>query len=349
MLVYYQSFRFSLRLHVMSMPNNSQFRDATTALSQTAAQMQALRQALSGVFFGQEEVIRQILITLLSGGHALLTGMPGLGKTKLVRSIAQLLGLGFRRIQFTPDLMPADILGGEILDSDEQGARYFRFQPGPIFTNIVIADEINRTPPKTQAALLEAMGERQVTIAGTTRALPAPFVVLATRNPIESEGTYPLPEAQLDRFLLNIVMDYLSSEEEIQMVAATTAPEEKSLAPIFAENDLLNAQCLCREIVAPSNIIEYAVKLCTATRPGHPDSIAKITALLQWGAGSRASQALIAAGKANALLDGRGNVAKSDIDAVLFPVLRHRISLNFQARANGWTAEKVLQLLRENI
>ncbi len=329
--------------------NNSQFSDASRALSHVASQMQSLRDALSEVFFGQQDVIRQILVTFLASGHALLTGMPGLGKTKLVRSIAQLLGLGFRRIQFTPDLMPADILGGEILDSDEQGARYFRFQPGPIFTNIVIADEINRTPPKTQAALLEAMGERQVTIAGTTRQLPVPFIVLATRNPIESEGTYPLPEAQLDRFLLNIEMDYLSAEDEMNMVAATTAPEEKTLTPLFAAEELTDAQRLCREIVAPANIIEYAVKLCTATRPGHPDCDPQITALLQWGAGSRASQALIAAGKANALIDGRGNVAKADIDAVLFPVMRHRISLNFQARANGWTNEKVLQLLAEKI
>lgn len=327
--------------------NHSQFTDASSALEHVASQMQTLRSALSEVFFGQQEVIRQILVTFLASGHALLTGMPGLGKTKLVRSIAQLLGLGFRRIQFTPDLMPADIIGGEILDSDEQGARYFRFQPGPIFTNIVIADEINRTPPKTQAALLEAMGERQVTIAGTTRLLPAPFIVLATRNPIESEGTYPLPEAQLDRFLLNIEMDYLSAEDEVNMVAATTAPEEKTLTPLFDTEELIDVQQFCREIVAPTNIIEYAVKLCTATRPGHPNCDPKITALLQWGAGSRASQALIAAGKANALLDGRGNVAASDIDAVLFPVMRHRISLNFQARANGWTSQKLLQLLKE--
>ena len=312
-------------------------------LDEITAQLKELRKELSKVFVGQNEVVSQLLITLLANGHALLTGVPGLGKTQLVKSLARLLGLAFRRIQFTPDLMPADILGGEVLEQDpETGRRTFRFQEGPLFTQVLLADEINRTPPKTQSALLEAMGERQVTTAGQTRALPAPFLVLATQNPIELEGTYPLPEAQLDRFLLNIVMDYLPPAEEAQMVALTTQPEAETLEPMLDAAKILELQAFCREIVAPEGVIEHAVQLCASTRPGTPQCTPRFQEYVKWGAGSRASQALVMAGKARALLEGRGNVCREDIDALVMPVLRHRVIVNFRAQSEGITVEKLL-------
>ncbi len=314
-----------------------------------AQELSELRSQLSKVFVGQEEVVSQLLITLLAGGHALLTGVPGLGKTHLVKSLSQLLGLSFRRIQFTPDLMPADILGGEVLEQDpETGRRTFRFQEGPLFTQVLLADEVNRTPPKTQSALLEAMGERQVTTAGQTRALPSPFLVLATQNPIELEGTYPLPEAQLDRFLLNIMMDYLPPAEEAKMVALTTQPELVALKPILDAEKILAMQSLCREVVAPEGVVEHAVRLCTSTRPGTPQCAPRFQEYVKWGAGSRASQALVMAGKARALLAGRGNVSREDIDALVLPVLRHRVIVNFRAQSEGVTVEQLLtELVRE--
>lgn len=308
-----------------------------------AGELKRLRSELAKVFVGQDEVVSQLLITLLANGHALLTGVPGLGKTHLVKSLSQLLGLSFRRIQFTPDLMPADILGGEVLEQDpETGRRTFRFQEGPLFTQVLLADEVNRTPPKTQSALLEAMGERQVTTAGQTRTLPSPFLVLATQNPIELEGTYPLPEAQLDRFLLNIVMDYLPSAEEAQMVALTTKPESPVLEALMNTEKILSMQALCREIVAPESVIERAVRLCASTRPGTSQCAPRFQEYVKWGAGSRASQALVMAGKARALLAGRGNVSREDIDSLVLPVLRHRVIVNFRAQSEGVTVEQLL-------
>ena len=315
-------------------------------LKHTCQSLDTLRSELAKVFVGQKEAVEQILVALLAGGHALLTGVPGLGKTKLVKSLSQLLGLSFRRIQFTPDLMPADILGGEILEEDpESGRRRFRFLEGPVFSQFVLADEINRTPPKTQAALLEAMGERQVTSGGATRPLPVPFFVLATQNPLELEGTYPLPEAQLDRFLLEVVMEYLSPEDELRMVAETTGAEEVTLAPVLSAEALQEMQGLCREIVASQSIIEEAVWLCEATRPQSSHVLPRFKEYGKWGAGSRGVQSLVMAGKARALLGGRGNVSHEDLMALLKPVLRHRLILNYHAAAAGVTADSLLEEL----
>ena len=308
-----------------------------------AAAMARLRQELGRVIIGQEAVIEQIAVTLLAGGHALLTGVPGLGKTLLVKSIARLFSLTFKRIQFTPDLMPADIFGSEVMDEAAARAeKTFRFIPGPVFANLVLADEINRTPPKTQAALLEAMGEGHVTVGGVTYPLDQPFFVLATQNPIELEGTYPLPEAQLDRFLMNIVMDYLPLADEERMVRETTSPDQVSLTPVFNGPEIIALQRLVREVPVSDNVVSYAVRLCASTRPGTPQAAAKVNDLVQWGAGSRASQAMILAGKARALLQGRRNVACEDVRALALPVLRHRVITNFRADAEGVSAEKLI-------
>ncbi len=299
---------------------------------------------------GQEEVIEEIIIALLARGHALLMGVPGLGKTLLVKSIARLFSLSFKRIQFTPDLMPADIFGTEVIEEDPQsGKRSFRFVPGPVFANIVLADEINRTPPKTQSALLEAMGEGHVTAAGITHDLEPPFFVLATQNPIELEGTYPLPEAQLDRFLLNSVMTYLSTEEEEKMVAATTAPPTAPPESVFTRGEILELQDLVREVPVSENVIRYAVRLVTATRPDNAGATARVREMVKWGAGSRASQALILAGKARALLEGRYNVSCEDVRALALPVLRHRVITNFHAEAEGIRAEQILRELLDTV
>ena len=308
--------------------------------------MQELRAELAKQIIGQNEVIEQLVVTILAGGHALLTGVPGLGKTKLVKSIAQLFSLSFKRIQFTPDLMPADIFGTEVMDEVE-GARSFRFIKGPVFTNLLLADEINRTPPKTQAALLEAMGEGCVTAGGHTYALDEPFFVLATQNPIELEGTYPLPEAQLDRFLLNIVMDYLPVEEEIKMVKETTSPDVPELKPILDGAAIVAIQRLVRQVPVSDNVVEYAVKLCAATRPSSDMASEKVKKMVQWGAGSRASQAMVLAGKARALLDGRRNVAIEDIKALALPILRHRVITNFYANAENVTAVDIIREIVE--
>ncbi|MFA6930561.1 MAG: MoxR family ATPase [Lentisphaeria bacterium] len=308
-----------------------------------ASTAEKLRNELAKVIVGQQEVIEQIVATIFAGGHALLTGVPGLGKTLLVKSIAQLLSLTFKRIQFTPDLMPADIFGTEVMEENQQtGERSFRFIPGPVFTNILLADEINRTPPKTQSALLEAMGEQHVTTGGKTYLLDAPFFVLATQNPIELEGTYPLPEAQLDRFLMNVVMDYLPIVEEERMVRETTRPEQAVLTPLLNAADLLTIRKLVREVAVSGNVISYAVRLCAATRPGTENASPKVNEMVKWGAGSRASQALIMAGKARALLQGRRNVCCEDVRALLLPVLRHRVITNFRAEAEGITVNKLL-------
>ncbi|MBO7533590.1 MAG: MoxR family ATPase [Victivallales bacterium] len=306
--------------------------------------MTALKAELAKVVVGQQDVIDQIIITLLAGGHALLTGVPGLGKTLLVKSVAQLFSLSFKRIQFTPDLMPADIFGTEVLQEDPAtGTRAFKFIPGPVFANIVLADEINRTPPKTQAALLEAMGEYHVTSAGKTIDLERPFFVLATQNPIELEGTYPLPEAQLDRFLLNIVLNYLPVDDEVKMVRETTSPELATLSPILNGDDIVAFQKLVREVPVSDNVVSYAVRLAAATRPNTPNAAPRVNELVKWGAGSRASQALILAGKARALLDGRRNVACEDVRALAIPVFRHRVITNFRAEAENISTEALLQ------
>ena len=306
--------------------------------------MAALKAELAKVIVGQQDVIDQIIITLLAGGHALLTGVPGLGKTLLVKTVAQLFSLSFKRIQFTPDLMPADIFGTEVLQEDPAtGTRAFKFIHGPVFANIVLADEINRTPPKTQAALLEAMGEYHVTSAGKTIDLERPFFVLATQNPIELEGTYPLPEAQLDRFLLNIVLDYLPVEEEVKMVRETTSPELATLSPILSGDAIVAFQKLVREVPVSDNVVSYAVRLAAATRPNTPNAAPRVNELVKWGAGSRASQALILAGKARALLDGRRNVACEDVRALAMPVFRHRVITNFRAEAENISTEALLK------
>ena len=306
--------------------------------------MAALKAELAKVIVGQQDVIDQINITLLAGGHALLTGVPGLGKTLLVKTVAQLFSLSFKRIQFTPDLMPADIFGTEVLQEDPAtGTRAFKFIRGPVFANIVLAAEINRTPPKTQAALLEAMGEYHVTSAGKTIDLERPFFVLATQNPIELEGTYPLPEAQLDRFLLNIVLDYLPVEDEVKMVRETTSPELATLSPILSGDDIVAFQKLVREVPVSDNVVSYAVRLAAATRPNTPNAAPRVNELVKWGAGSRASQALILAGKARALLDGRRNVACEDVRALAIPVFRHRVITNFRAEAENISTEALLK------
>lgn len=298
---------------------------------------------------GQDEVIEEIIISLLAQGHCLLMGVPGLGKTLLVKSIAELFSLSFKRIQFTPDLMPADVVGTEVIEEDPAtGRRHFRYVRGPIFANIVLADEINRTPPKTQSALLEAMGEAHVTAAGVTHELEPPFFVLATQNPIELEGTYPLPEAQLDRFLLNSVMSYLSPEDEEKMVAATTSPVRSKLEAVFKREEIIELQRLVREVPVSENVIRYAVRLVGATRPDSISAPAKVREMIKWGAGSRASQALILAGKARALLEGRYNVACEDVRALALPVLRHRVITNFHAEAEGIrSADIINELLAE--
>lgn len=317
--------------------------DRAISTREVKQKMEQLRDSLSRVIVGQHEVIEQLLVTILAGGHALLTGVPGLGKTLLVKSVARLFSLSFKRIQFTPDLMPADIFGTEVMEENQaSGSRSFRFIRGPVFANLVLADEINRTPPKTQAALLEAMGEGHVTAGGNTYKLDEPFFVLATQNPIELEGTYPLPEAQLDRFLVNILMDYLSVEDETRMVKETTASDVAELTPLLDGPGIVAMQRLVREVPAPDNVINYAVRICAATRPTGKYAPTVVHEMVQWGAGSRASQAMILAGKARALMDGRRNVACEDVKALALPILRHRVITNFRADAEGRTPASII-------
>jgi MoxR-like ATPase len=307
-----------------------------------------LEAELAKVIVGQREVIDQILISLFAGGHCLITGAPGLAKTLLVKSIAQVFHLNFQRIQFTPDLMPADITGTEILQTDGD-TRRMEFVPGPVFANILLADEINRTPPKTQAALLEAMQEHQVTAAGRRHALEEPFFVLATQNPIEMEGTYPLPEAQLDRFLFNIVIDYLPEADEVKVVARTTSNARPRIEPLFTGADVLAFHDLVRQVPVAEELIRYAVQLAAATRPNRPGTPAFINDAVTWGAGTRAPQCLILGGKARALLQGRNHVTLEDIRALALPVLRHRLLLNYRAEADGLRIETVVQRLLEAV
>src|SRR5471030_3155925 len=299
---------------------------------------------LAKVIVGQKDVIEQILIALFAGGHCLITGAPGLAKTLLVKSIAQIFHLKFQRIQFTPDLMPADITGTEILQDTGEG-RKMLFVRGPVFANMILADEINRTPPKTQAALLEAMQEHQVTAAGIRHALEEPFFVLATQNPIEMEGTYPLPEAQLDRFMFNVVMDYLPEADEVQVVTQTTAGRPAAIEPLFTGADVLSFHELVRKVPVAEEMVRYAVQLAAASRPHQTGTPYFINDWVSWGAGTRAGQFLILGAKARALLQGRAHVTVEDIQALAPPVLRHRILLNYRAEAEGIRVEEVIKRL----
>jgi MoxR-like ATPase len=297
---------------------------------------------------GQQEIIDHILIALLCRGHTLLVGVPGLAKTLLIKSIAELLDLNFSRIQFTPDLMPSDITGTEIIEEDHNtGKREFRFFKGPVFGNIILADEINRTPPKTQAALLEAMQEHKVTTAGQTYTLEEPFFVLATQNPIEQEGTYPLPEAQLDRFMFNIKIDYPSFEEEVAIVKSTTSGIDNELNIILDRGDLLLYQDLVRRVPIADNVIEFAVDLVSKTRPQSDKAFTAVSDWIEWGAGPRASQYLVLGAKAKAVLDGRPAPEIDDIKAMARPVLRHRLITNFNAEAEGLSTDDILSILLE--
>jgi MoxR-like ATPase len=308
-----------------------------------------LRSEVARRIVGQERVVDEILMAIVAGGHALLVGVPGLAKTLLIRSVAEALRLDFRRIQFTPDLVPSDITGTEILEEDHAtGARSFRFVRGPIFANIVLADEINRAPPRTQAALLEAMQEHRVTAAGETMSLPEPFFVLATQNPIEQEGTYPLPEAQLDRFLFDVRIGYPSEAEEVAILRATTGTAASRLEPVLDAEEALALQRLAREVPAADPALAYAASLVRASRPDD-SPVDVVRRYVRWGAGPRAGQALILGAKAHALLNGRFAVAPEDIRRVAHPVLRHRVLVNFAAEAEGVTAERVVEALLEQV
>ncbi len=323
------------------------------SLSETSALVGSLQRELRRVIVGQDEVIAEILIAFLAGGHCLLRGVPGLAKTLLIKTLAQAVHLKFSRIQFTPDLMPSDIIGTEVIEEDRAtGSRNIRFIPGPIFANIILADEINRTPPKTQAALLEAMQEYQVTVGGVRHTLERPLFVLATQNPIEQEGTYPLPEAQLDRFMLNVVINYPSASDERQILAQTTTGGEPSATPVATGEQIERARLLVREIVAADNIVAYATRIVRASRPSGSDADHVpdfVKQWLRWGAGPRAGQALLLAGKARAVLNGRPAVSLDDIRAVAPPVLRHRLLVNFQAEADGIDAETVVTRLLDAV
>ena len=301
------------------------------------------------VIVGQDEVIEQVLISLFVGGHTIITGVPGLAKTLLVRTLSGVLDLSFKRIQFTPDLMPADITGAEIIEEDRTtGRRAMEFIRGPVFANIILADEINRTPPKTQAALLEAMQEGNVTVQGNTYQLPKPFYVLATQNPIEMEGTYPLPEAQLDRFMFNVRIEYLSEEDEVAVVKMTTSPQDSDLQRLMSAQEIIEFQHLVRKVPAADSVARYAVNLVGASRPG-PDAPDFVNRWVTWGGSLRASQFLVLAGKARAILYGRYNVSCDDIRAMAQPVLRHRILLNFQAESEKVDSDQVIKKLVETV
>lgn len=319
-------------------------------LEKIASARERIFRELRKVVIGQEEIIEELITGLLARGHCLLTGVPGLGKTLLVKSVADTFSLSFKRIQFTPDLMPADIFGTEVVEEDRStGGRVFRFVKGPIFANLVLADEINRTPAKTQAALLEAMEERQVTAAGQTLPLEPPFFVLATQNPIELEGTYPLPEAQLDRFLLNIYMDYLPEADEVAMVTATTAPPGERPSKVFSQEEVLELQSWVRQVPVAEKVVGYAVRLARSTRPSQSEAPEFIRKQVKWGAGSRAAQALVLAGKARALLNGRYTVSVEDIRALALPVLRHRVIPNFHAEADGIRSDDIVRKLCQTV
>jgi MoxR-like ATPase len=316
-----------------------------SALQSQLAELATLRDAIAQAIVGQHDVVEQLLIGLLAGGHCLLEGVPGLGKTLLVRSLGHALDLGFHRIQFTPDLMPSDILGTEILEEDHgTGRRHFKFQPGPVFTHLLLADELNRTPPKTQAALLEAMQERTVSYAGVTHALPSPFFVLATQNPLEQAGTYPLPEAQLDRFLLHIRVDYPSEAEERDILAQTTGTRTGNVPRVMDGAAILALQARVREVHLSDDLLAWITRLVRASRP-QGDAPAEVKTWVRWGAGPRAGQALVLCAKARALLHGRLAATRDDVAALVAPVMRHRLLLSFAAEAEQKSADDVIAAL----
>jgi MoxR-like ATPase len=308
-----------------------------------------IERELSKLIVGQQRVIREILIAFVAGGHCLLRGVPGLAKTLLIKTLAECVDLKFNRIQFTPDLMPSDIVGAEVIEEDRAtGKRTIRFIHGPIFANIILADEINRTPPKTQAALLEAMQEYQVTVSGVRFLLPRPLFVLATQNPIEQEGTYPLPEAQLDRFMFNVVIEYPTADEERRILMMTTATQHVRVTAVATGEEIEQLHAAVREVPAAENVIDFAARLVRSTRPGPgaPDFVQK---WVRWGAGPRAGQALLLGAKARALLEGRSVAAPDDVSAVAFPVLRHRVLVNFQAEADGIEADEIVSRLLAHV
>ena len=320
---------------------NTEITSDVQAVDSLAQSYKDLSQEIAKVIVGQEEVVRAVIISLFSNGHSLLVGVPGLAKTLLVSTISEVLDLNFKRIQFTPDLMPSDITGSEIFDEHKQ----FKFNKGPLFANIVLADEINRTPPKTQAALLEAMQERSVTVSGTRHLLPSPFFVLATQNPIEQEGTYPLPEAQLDRFMFNIPLDYPSYEEEIQVVKGTTTVQNYDLQHVITGEQILYYQELIRKIPIADNVLEYAVGLATKTRPGTERATREVNEYISWGAGPRASQYLVLGAKCHAAIRGKYSPDIEDVQAIAKYVLRHRIVRNYKAEAESITEENIIESL----
>jgi MoxR-like ATPase len=325
--------------------------DPATLLAEAEAlgdRLQRVREAIGRVIFGQQEVVEQTLITLLSGGHALLVGVPGLGKTKLVETLGTVLGLDAKRVQFTPDLMPADIIGSEVLEENEAGKRAFRFLPGPVFCQLLMADEINRASPRTQSALLQAMQEHRVAVAGVAHPLPAPFHVLATQNPIEQEGTYPLPEAQLDRFLLEVEVGYPDEAAERAMLLATTGARDAKPVPTMTGAELIAAQALIRRIPVGESVLDAILRL---VRGGRPDSspLEAVRKQLAWGPGPRAAQALMLATRARAVMDGRLAPSVEDVLALAEPVLRHRMALNFSARADGVALTDVIAMLKAQL
>jgi MoxR-like ATPase len=329
-------------------PETTEWQHERETVERITAGRAQIEAELSKIIVGQKEVIEQILLALFAGGHCLITGAPGLAKTLLVKSIAQIFHLKFQRIQFTPDLMPADITGTEILQETPEGRRMV-FVRGPVFGNMVLADEINRTPPKTQAALLEAMQEHQVTAAGMRYVLPEPFFVLATQNPIEMEGTYPLPEAQLDRFMFNVVMDYLPETEEVAVVQRTTSTESATIEALFSGEDVIRFHQVVRKVPVAEEMVRYAVQLAAASRPhqqGTPDFVNEWTS---WGAGTRAAQYLVLGAKARALFKGRSHVTLEDLRTLAYPILRHRILLNYRAEAEGIKVDTVTTRLLETI
>ncbi len=321
---------------------------ATVSAEKVAEGRDRILTELRKVIVGQDEIIDEVLIALFTGGHCLITGVPGLAKTLLIKTIASILDLDFKRIQFTPDLMPSDITGTEILD-EEQGTRRLRFVKGPIFAQIILADEINRTPPKTQAALLEAMQEYHVTAAGRTYQLERPFFVLATQNPIELEGTYPLPEAQLDRFMFNVVINYLSEDDEVTVVTQTTGTEERAPDRVFTGADILHFQDIARQVVIAEDIARYTVRLVSASRPMKEGGLEFINKWVKWGAGLRGSQSIVRGAKARALMNGRYHVSIKDVQALAKPILRHRIMTNFYAESERINSDVIIDRLIEAV